>query len=333
MSDGTLQRIAVFLSSTNTDLAAHRPAVLDVLQKLKVAVTGMELFGARPEAPLETCLKEVAKCDVFVIVVGMRYGSIDEKTGRSFVQREYEEAFQREQDTLVYLIDEDRALIPPSAVDKGERAEQLLEFKELLKQRHTCETFRAAEDLADKVEHDLKRLFIDKKLTLDERRLRPSSEPDETMDLLRRFDVMPEQYAGGQLELSFTFKGRRGPVSHEECNALQLTFGASVWRMISLTGLPEAENLSDHAPFLTRLYADRQRAVQVFESDTKSLLKGLFKLQFGTIQRLVSLDPGTVVSLFGPEYSKVRDLATGEDFGRYLQHDSVKALVLLRLVE
>jgi hypothetical protein len=47
-----------FISSTYKDLKDYRREVWDALKKFDVAVRGMEEFGARTAAPLETCLAE-----------------------------------------------------------------------------------------------------------------------------------------------------------------------------------------------------------------------------------------------------------------------------------
>jgi hypothetical protein len=121
----TKQHIPIFVSSTYTDLIPYRNAVWNVLEKLKVGVSGMEVFGARTAEPLQTCIEEVNKSIIFIGILGMRYGSIDEKSNRSFVEVEYETALKKGIDILAYLIDEDKAAIAPKFVDLFEPAKQL----------------------------------------------------------------------------------------------------------------------------------------------------------------------------------------------------------------
>src|SRR5438132_8095843 len=97
----------VFISSTFQDLADHRQAVWQVLNEFNLSIRGMEQFGARPDAPLATCLAEVEQSDVYVGLVAFRIGSIDSSTGKSFTQREYEHAVQLGKDILIYLADEE----------------------------------------------------------------------------------------------------------------------------------------------------------------------------------------------------------------------------------
>ena len=83
----------VFLSSTSRELAKYREKVIDALQRLDGwDVIHMERFGARTWDADDFCLKKVRQCDVFVGVLGYCYGSLHEDSGKSFTEREYDEA-------------------------------------------------------------------------------------------------------------------------------------------------------------------------------------------------------------------------------------------------
>ena len=60
----------VFVSSTFEDLKSHRRAVWSALEQFEVNVRGMEAFGARPDAPIDTCLAEVEQSDIYVGIIG-----------------------------------------------------------------------------------------------------------------------------------------------------------------------------------------------------------------------------------------------------------------------
>jgi len=100
-----MQSVAIFVSSTFIDLQTHRAAVRDVLVRLKAEVNGMEYFGALPEFPKEECLRILRSCQFYVGVIGMRYGSIDSETGKSFTHLEYEEAQRLRLPSLIYILD------------------------------------------------------------------------------------------------------------------------------------------------------------------------------------------------------------------------------------
>ena len=60
--------LTVFLCSTFSDLSAEREAVLDAIRRLQLQHDSMEFFGARAQQPIETCLEEVRKSDILVVI-------------------------------------------------------------------------------------------------------------------------------------------------------------------------------------------------------------------------------------------------------------------------
>jgi len=48
----------IFLSSTFVDLVEHRKLVAEALERLGQQGVRMEIFGARPDEPMEACLAE-----------------------------------------------------------------------------------------------------------------------------------------------------------------------------------------------------------------------------------------------------------------------------------
>jgi len=146
-------RVPVFISSTYEDLVEYRQKVKESLDRLQVNTYWMEYFGARPGSSKTACLDTVAKCRIVVLIVGMRYGSIDEKTGMSYTHMEYAEAMKLNIPVLVYLMDEKKARIAPIFVDKDEKAKKLEEFKAHLLGKHQCCFFENPDQLANYVMH------------------------------------------------------------------------------------------------------------------------------------------------------------------------------------
>jgi hypothetical protein len=145
----------VFVGSTFQDLQPYRAAVRQALHELEAVVRGMEYFGSLPETPKEECLRIVRTCRAYVGIFSMRYGSIDQVTGKSLTHLEYEEAQRVHLPSLIYLLDEGRQPVLPSQIEFGEGAEKLRLLKAELRQRHTVSTFTTPEDLAGKVTRDL----------------------------------------------------------------------------------------------------------------------------------------------------------------------------------
>jgi hypothetical protein len=115
----------VFISSTYEDLKEYRRAIWELLESFKVNVRGMEQFGARTQAPLATCVSEVEISDIYLGVVAFRLGSIDQETGKSFTQIEYETAYERKKEILIYLVDENNSRFLVKYIDRDENRAKL----------------------------------------------------------------------------------------------------------------------------------------------------------------------------------------------------------------
>ena len=324
MAKNIKQHVPIFVSSTYTDLEPYRKAVWNILDKLKVGVSGMEIFGARSAAPLQTCVDEVMKCEVFVGIVGMRYGSVDEKIAKSFVRVEYETALEKNLDILIYLIDEEKSRIPPKFVDIGESASKLRDFKELLRKKHTIETFLSPEDLGNKVESDLLRLFTEKDLVIEEEKIQPSVKPEKTIQLLNKFNLMPNRFNGSELELIIKFSGNPGAVPESVCKAIGLRFGESLSRLITVIHPPK---VSRQFGFLNKLYAEYNGCDFLFDAPDNKEYKVVAKLAFGQEKRVV-LQSDPLLFLWHP--TAIKDLETGEKFNNYITNSPIKVTIYVK---
>jgi len=329
MAKNIKQYVPIFVSSTYTDLEPYRKAVWNTLDKLKVGVSGMEIFGARSAEPLQTCVDEVMKCEVFIGIIGMRYGSVDEKTAKSFVRVEHETALEKNLYLLIYLIDEEKAQISPKFVDVGESASKLRDFKELLRKKHTIETFQSPEDLGNKVERDLLRLFSEKSLVIEKEKLQPSVQPEKTIQLLNKFNFMPDRFDGSEVELIIKFSGNPETVPESLCKAIGLRFGWSLSRSITVV---HPSKVSRRFDFLNELYAEYDGCDFLFDAPDNKEYKVVAKLAFGQEKRVV-LQSYSSILVFGSRGSTtIKDLETDEVFDNYITHSPVKAVIYVKAI-
>lgn len=80
------------------------------------AVTDMAYFAARDSQPADVCREMVERCDVYVGVFGLRYGSpVADRPELSYTELEFEVATRRGMPRLVFLLDENAELPLPAS--------------------------------------------------------------------------------------------------------------------------------------------------------------------------------------------------------------------------
>ena len=89
------KKLQVFVSSTYLDLQAERQAAVEAILKAGHIPAGMELFAAGDQSQLDTIRRWIDESDVFMLIMGGRYGSIDPKTSLSYIELEYDYAVSR----------------------------------------------------------------------------------------------------------------------------------------------------------------------------------------------------------------------------------------------
>lgn len=86
------KKLQIFVSSTYSDLLTERQAAVEAILRAGHIPAGMELFAAGDKSQLETIYRWIDETDIFMLILGGRYGSVDKETGKSYTQLEYEYA-------------------------------------------------------------------------------------------------------------------------------------------------------------------------------------------------------------------------------------------------
>ena len=90
-------RKQIYVSSTFSDLDQHRAYLKLALEKAGYDVECMERYPAFDERPADKCLADVAACDIYVVLVALRYGYVpkdDNPEGKSITEMEYNKAVE-----------------------------------------------------------------------------------------------------------------------------------------------------------------------------------------------------------------------------------------------
>jgi hypothetical protein len=122
--------VRVFLSSTRSDLIAEREIVYWALDGAGHDVVRMEDFGSRSLESWKVCMKELDRCDAYLLLIGRRYGSALPDSGLSYTHAEYERAQIDGIPTLAYIMEG----LPPEG--QSEDSRRLQEFVELVNDSH-----------------------------------------------------------------------------------------------------------------------------------------------------------------------------------------------------
>lgn len=134
------KKYQVFISSTFTDMKAERQTAVEAILDAGHIPAGMELFAAPDKKQIEVIKGWIDRSDIFMLILGGRYGSVDRDSGKSYIQLEYEHAVQSGKPYFaLYLTDKairEKAAGPLSldAVEQND-TKALTAFRDLVKSK------------------------------------------------------------------------------------------------------------------------------------------------------------------------------------------------------
>lgn len=123
-------------------------AALDGIRREGFVGVEMRDFTADPRPPAEVCEKAVRGCDIYLGLLGMKWGSpVRERPEISYTQLEFRTAQQAGEPCLVFLLDEKNAKLPPAAITDKNYERQLAFHQEVKDAGITCKPFANADQL------------------------------------------------------------------------------------------------------------------------------------------------------------------------------------------
>lgn len=145
------KKYQVFISSTYSDLKEERRKILDILLMADCIPAGMEAFVASDVEQFEVIKKVIELCDYYILIIGKRYGSINEQTGLSYTEMEYEYAKQLGIPVLVFALDESVDVPPEKAESEQDKIDALRKFREKALTNRLATIWKTQGDLASAV--------------------------------------------------------------------------------------------------------------------------------------------------------------------------------------
>lgn len=147
----------VFVSSTYEDLKEERNKVLQALLRIDCIPIGMEYFNAADEDQFTVIKDLISSCDYYVLILGGKYGSIEEKSQKSYTQLEYEYAKSQGIPTVAFFC-KDLQDLPASKQEQDQNKKEKLESFTKTVKTQLCMPYTNADNLALNVITSLSKL-------------------------------------------------------------------------------------------------------------------------------------------------------------------------------
>jgi GTPase SAR1 family protein len=149
-----------YIAGTYSDLREYREAAVHALRRLGHDVIDMTTFKPSGRAAGSTDLDSVVESDIFIVILGWRYGDVSQGTDRSQTELEYRAAVELGKACFAFLLDEDVPW-PRGRFDRNLNRIEM--FRDDLRRRQVCVNFTSPEDLAEKVAVTVRRFQIEAK--------------------------------------------------------------------------------------------------------------------------------------------------------------------------
>lgn len=128
----SVRKYQIFISSTFEDLKEERKAITEAILEEKHIPIGMELFSTSDTSQWEYIRKRILESDYYVLIIGHRYGSIDNTTDNniSYTEKEYDFAIENNIPIMSFVIDKSATVDSTKIETNGDKLEKLNSFKQ-----------------------------------------------------------------------------------------------------------------------------------------------------------------------------------------------------------
>ena len=222
----------IFISSTFVDMIPYRNAIAEAIRNCDAIAYGMERFVPAPIRPLDRCYEEIESSQIFILLLGHRYGDIDTESGKSYTELEYLHAKELGLPILVFLLDTDKVGTPEKFRETDDKFQALRRFKEELKNSKeiTVGAFESEKSLQEKAT----RSIADAKQRM-EKAHQTSADPSTGPRLYKSFVKRPKRYKGQEAILRVRMEGRFGDTRLRD--EVYTAFGMPIGDAIYMNGL------------------------------------------------------------------------------------------------
>jgi hypothetical protein len=135
------KKYQIFISSTYRDLIKERELALSAVLSLSHMPVGMELFPSTDNDQLRYIRGVIDNCDYYLLLVGGRYGSVDD-AGISFTEREFDYAAEKGLHIIAFVRNDIEKLPPDHREVDQQRIDRLTAFRSKVQNGRVAQPWR-----------------------------------------------------------------------------------------------------------------------------------------------------------------------------------------------
>ncbi len=236
------KKLQIFISSTYIDLIDERQAAVEAILSSNNIPAGMELFKAGNKSQWETIKKWIDESDIYMLILGGRYGSIESSSRKSYTQLEYEYALENGKPIFSIVLSDNYLDVKRSTNKEfveNEHIEYYDEFKKIVESKMVkfvddlkdikIGIFESLTELKEEVEfigwikadnvEDVKRFELKiSQLELENKKLKEELETKQTMRTEEKFPLDLTK------ELSINITGLKQFMENQYSEMLKITY-------------------------------------------------------------------------------------------------------------
>lgn len=159
----SVKKYQVFISSTYTDLLDERQAAVEAILQAGHIPAGMELFTSSNQSQWDIIKRWIDESDIYMLILGGRYGSIETKSGKSYTHLEYEYALSIKKPLFVIVIKDEALNQKTVAQVENQNPDKLKKFKKKVLSS-MCEFFVDTKDIQLAVHKCIGKIIQDNEL-------------------------------------------------------------------------------------------------------------------------------------------------------------------------
>lgn len=144
------KKYQVFVSSTYEDLQEERKKVMEALLQMNCFPVGMEYFNASDASQWDVIKNLIRECDYYVLIVAGRYGSVEEGSGKSYTQKEFEYAIEQGV-PVISFVHKNPQNLPQKYVEADVKMKELFDAFKIDVKKRLCKFWDNADGLASQV--------------------------------------------------------------------------------------------------------------------------------------------------------------------------------------